>query len=241
MRAPDNPERCLDEAEQPASTEVPPILVSREVVRHDGVPLRQIRKTPLVLYGTFLELTRQLYSGNPDIGVPANWRWNQDVNKTKIWIDTEYEWEDTGSTIRPAIFISLSPIKYKPTAGMPRSMTYIDVQKAQYDYNRTGAGEVSWVHIGRTKGEGVKLLETTLDYMDAFSDVIRKDFGFDRFEVIAAQPTQVVKEEKERIRSTLTAHFEFQDTWTLKLESPKLKEITINAGRSILDVLQSEA
>lgn len=221
-------------------------LLDRDEIGDNVTTLGSIRKTPMVLYGIFVELLRQIYSEeiqDPDLG----WVWagkdgatNTDPNASKIWIDTEYKWNDEAPDFRPAIFISLQTITYASYAGSnSRGLIGVNLKEGEYDYERSGKAAVEFVHIGNTKGEGVKLAEQTLDYLDAFADVIRKEFCFEKFFIQEATPIQVVKEDREKFRSTVKAHMEWSDTWTLKLESPKLMKVIFGAGQRTLDMLGS--
>lgn len=193
--------------------------------------IAQLRKTPLVLYGIFLELARQFYSDSNNIPIDVNAVWNSDPAKSGIWIDTEYRWEDENPEFRPAIYVKLGDIKYDSLTGRHDGELGMDLEQGEYHFSRNGTGTVSWVHIGRKKGEAVILAGATLDYIDAFSKVIRDDFCFQTFELVGLSPMALDKESKERYRSVITASFSFQDTWALKLESQKLKRLVINAGQ----------
>lgn len=203
-----------------------------------------VRKTPLLLYGLFVELLRQIYSEeiqDPELG----WVWagkdgsqDTDPESSDVWIDAEYKWNDAHPDMRPAVYVALGPIKYAPTAGGSRGLTHIDLKEGEYEYTRTGTGTLTVVHIGSTKGEGVRLATLTHDYLDAFSDVIRQEYCFKQFNVVEAVPAQVVKEEKDNIRSLVSATFSFEDTWTLKLESPRLMRVAFAAGQRTLDMLR---
>jgi hypothetical protein len=197
-----------------------------------------VRKTPLVLYGIFVELARQFYSDINDLPIAVEQTWNEDPKLTKIWIDTEYKWEDENPELRPAIYIKLSDIQYKTYTEKSTSLIAVDLQEGEYHHQRVGMGSVQFVHIGRTKGEGVILAGTTMDYMDSLSLTIRDDFCFDTFEAGAIAPITLDKESKERYRSVVTMKFSFQDNWAIKMESPKLKRIVINAGEGLWGRLQ---
>jgi hypothetical protein len=196
--------------------------------------IAQLRKTPLVLYGIFLELARQFYSDSNNIPIDVTPTWNPEPTQSKIWIDTEYRWEDENPEFRPAIYVKLGDIKYDSLTGRHDGLMRVDLEQGEYHFSRNGTGTVSWIHIGRKKGEAVILAGATLDYLDAFSKVIRDDFCFQTFEVVGMSPMALDKESKERYRSVVTASFSFQDTWALKLESQKLKRVVFNAGQGLV-------
>ena len=199
-----------------------------------------MRKTPMILYGMFVEVARQIYSPAMQ---PNGKHWDPDPSKSKIWIDAEYEWShsEAAPNFRPGIYISLSELTYATYTGNDRGLERVNLKEGEYDYGRSGKGAVSWVHVGNTKGEGVLLSEITHDFISAFADPIRQEFCFTKFFVQKHDPCKVVKEDREKFRSVVTAYMEWSDNWTLKLESPKLKEIVFSAGQQALDVLGSGA
>ena len=194
--------------------------------------LCHIRKVPNVLYGMFVELTRQFYSEDSNLPIDSCAKWDPDPNKTKVWIGTEYEWEDVAPELRPAIYVKLGDIRYKSLTGRSDSLYGMDLKEGEYFFTRNGNGNVAWVHIGSTKGESVALSGATLDYLDAFGKVIAEDLKFMTFEVDSMSPMSVEKESKERFKSVVTVSFTFQDTWALKLESPKLKRVLFRARQA---------
>jgi hypothetical protein len=196
--------------------------------------LCEIRKTPMVLYGLFTDLTRQCYKSGDNLLIDVCATWDPDPAKTKIWIGTEYEWDDMTGENRPAIYIKLGELKYKSLTGRSDSIVSFDLEEGEWHFSRSGVGTVSWVHIGSTKGESVALAGSTLDFMDAFSMIIRDDLKFSSFEIVSLMPVQYDKESKERYRSVVTASFEFEDTWSIKVESPKLKRVVFSARQDTI-------
>ena len=191
----------------------------------------ETRKTSTVLYGIFSELVRQMYAYNgPDerlFGTPGV-VWTPDPQTTGIWIDTELRWEQEHPEFRPAIYVKLGQINYSTVDGSRLGLVDLDVQEAEYHYARVGDGSVSFVHIGSTAGEACALADATLDYLDAFSPVITRDFCFNWFTLASRAPVQqAASDSKERYASTVTYAFRFTDTWTLKLESPKLRGVIL--------------
>ena len=199
--------------------------------------LCHVRKTPNVLYGMFVELTRQFYSDKNNLPVDVQTVWAPEMEKSQLWIDSDYIWEDINPEQRPAIYIKLGEINYSSSHGRHDGRIGIDLEEAEYHYARKGAGNISWAHIGSTSGETIVLAGATLDYFDAVSKLIQEDFNFQTFEIVQISPLSMTKETKERYLSTVTAAFTFEDTWTIKKENPKLKKIIFAAGQKVLDAL----
>jgi hypothetical protein len=201
--------------------------------------IAQVRKNPTVLYGIFTELCRNIFSADI-VGQDAP-NWSSDTTSTKIWIDQEHIWEDQAPEFRPAIYVSLSNLQYDTNTGTTRGLVGMQLPEGEYEYQLRCTGQVTWNHIGNTRGESLLLAETTCDLLSAFSDPIRREFCFDKFHVIGFNPNSVEKEAREVYRSTVTAKFVFQECWTLKLESAKIKRITFDAGQRVLDLIGSGA
>lgn len=200
--------------------------------------IAQMRKSPPLLQGIFVELTRQVFSAefqDPSMG----WLWHPDPARTKIWIDNAQMWHDNKPLIRPAVYISLPTITYSSYTGRDSGLARVNLMEAEYEYQRTGDCDIMWTHIGNTNGESTLVATNTLDYMDAFSDAVRKEFCFDKFFVKQFTTAQVEKEDQDKYRNVIVAHITFQENWTLKLESPKLKRVVLDAGQRALDLLGS--
>jgi len=196
--------------------------------------LCHIRKTPNVLMGMFLELTRQFYSETNNLPIDTCAHWDPDPRVSTLWIDSEYEWDEDTVEQRPAIFVKLGNITYSSLTGRKDGRMGMCLEEGEYRYTRNGEGTVSWVHIGSTRTEAAVLAGTTLDYVDAFGAVIRDDLKFESFALQSVSPMAIDKESKERYRSIVTVAFTFQDTWTLKLESPKLKKVIYRTGQGLV-------
>lgn len=194
-----------------------------------------LRKDPMILYGIFTELTRQLFA----VEGFSDFQWNADPAKSRVYIEPEYVWDDETVEKRPAVFISLQQLEYSTYTDRHGGKIAMDMREGTYDYARRITGTVQWIVIGSTKGEALKVGTDILNYVDAFSDIIAKDFCFEEFGVVQFKPADIVKEARERIRTTLTARFVAQETWTLKEESPKLKEIHFRTGQHLAGLIRS--
>lgn len=192
----------------------------------------ELRKTPTVLYGIFVELMQQFWSGDPKdrlFGTPEV-SWDRDPHKTKIWIDTELRWEATHPEFRPAIYVKLGPIQFNTINGSTTGLVRRDIQEAEYHYARTGEGQVSLVHVGATAGEACALADATMDYLDAFAPVITEDFCFDWFRPVSHEPlSQLPKDSNEKYGSVVSYAYRFTNAWNLKLESPKLRRLVVRS------------
>jgi len=199
--------------------------------------LNQLHKRPTLLRGIFTELTRQFYlnEDNFPLGTPTK-VWSPEPTETDIWIDTELAWEDETPEFRPAIYIKLSPIVYSSLTGRKDGLMGGDPTDSEEYFSRTGKGNVSFVHIAELAGEAESLCDATSEYLDVFGAVIRNDFCFTHFHITNRIPLRIGPKESKtkRYESVVTCNFEFQDTWTVKLEAQKLKKLVFRAGQNVV-------
>ena len=135
---------------------------------------------------------------------------------------------------RPAIYVKLSPIQCGTVTGNTTGLVRRDLQEAEYHYARTGQGQVSFVHIAATAGEACTLADATMDYLDAFSPVITDDYCFDWFKLASREPLHAMgKDSNEKYGSVVAYDFRFTDAWSLKLESPKLRQLIVRATDAV--------
>lgn len=215
-------------------------IVDQELYDRDTINgtrlICQVRKSSNLLYRIFVELIRQAYSnaeGRP-LGPPPL-TWHREVEKTQIWIDTQLAWSGQVVEFRPAIYVSIGNIEYKSQTGRADGLLGSSMKEAETFYSRSGSAQVTFTHVGATSQVACDLGDTTLDYIDVFSPVIRDDFCFTRFNVVGRVPVVPSKKEsKERYASSVIVDFEFEDTWALKLESQKLKSVIFRVAQRAL-------
>jgi len=211
------------------------LIVPRSFIDDFCATINITKRSLPSLYGLFLELTRQLYSDEDNLLLGLKTIWNEDPKKSTIWIDTEYIWEDKNPDFRPAIYISIGDLR-KERLVLNDALDS-DVKEGIKSYTRKTDGIVKFVHIGHTKGETVYLTSNTADYLEGLSKVIRDDFCFQKFEVTTVTPLKVYKEAKDHLRGEVIAQFGYNDEWSVKTESPKLKKIIYNTRQGIINLV----
>ena len=184
-----------------------------------------LRKSCTVLYGIFTEIARMLYhdkdgrlEGTPDVV------WKQ--GGTEIWIDNELRWEDEHPECRPAIYIQLGQIQYRPyTQGMHGKISPNN-RFGESHYEFKVSGQVTFMHVAATTGEACALADNTEYGLSMLQAPIQRDFCMDDFSVIGRIPLEKLpKESSDRFASGVTFSFEFTESWDVKVESPILKTI----------------
>lgn len=192
----------------------------------------ELRKTNMVLYGLFVELVREFYRFNsPYIMGAPDVRWDPDPQRTGIWIDSELNWNPSHPEFLPAIYVKLGGIQYGSIYGEGNPLDAGMILKdAVYMKQRTGRTQVSFVHVGGNAGEACALCDNTRFFLSDFAMPIRRDFVLSRFYETQATPIQQAQpDSKERWSSTTAYHVEWNEACGIKLESPILRDVTVDA------------
>ena len=200
----------------------------------------ELRKSSSVLYGILVTILRMLYTskkgrtfGCPDVV------WSEDPEKTQLWIDTQLRWEDQRPDFYPAIYVNLGDIQYSvpPTLDLEgRSSISNDGEQS---YSRTGICTASIVHVCDTAGEACALADNTENYLSSLQDQIKDEYCFSHFLVTGRTPLQKKEQNqtagKDKMVSIVQIKFDWDDAWTVKLETPILKSVNvIDENRSSL-------
>jgi hypothetical protein len=208
-------------------------------IQPDGIASRvnlfcHIRKTPMVLTALFTEILRAFYSDTDNQVIDVCKQWTDDPATNQIWIGTAWEYQDRTPELRPAIYVRLAPIAYRSASGQPDALTGMELATAEYYFERIAETSVDLVVVGSTAGETSAVVGSTLDFMDAMGFVIRRDYGFKSVELVQAGAGDGIKSES---RDNLVGHVRlklvFTDSFTLKLESPTLKRLSLVIADSV--------
>lgn len=192
--------------------------------------LPQIRRTPLVLNGLFLELTRALWA-SPDNICPNTRTWSPTNEKDHVFIESSYEWDSENTDRRPAIIVDIGDLEVAESAargiGADAGMVGFDMQEGMEFREDLVMGSVVWAHIGVSRGQVLVYGSCTYELLAGFSSVIRRDFCLEKFNVRGILKPRLRKEQPRTFECLVQASFQFKEDYSLKRESPKLKQIRL--------------
>lgn len=197
----------------------------------------ELRKSSQVLAGIFVEIAKTAWGENSDFiqTFPKTTRYSDDLGKSHIDIDAEYNFSELKKDPSCIIGIKLGAIQYSKTPGATRDgqIGQSDTMNHRY-YSSTGKGTVTYSHVGTSDGQSIALADSTQEFIEAYGGVLRKHFGFNQLAVVARtaineHPRKMYG--KERYASEVVVAFEFENTWELVEECPKLQEIFFNPGQ----------
>lgn len=191
------------------------------------------RKSTLVLSGLFLELTRQFYSDEENLfkGVTKY----DPSGECSICIDSSYTWDPDNTDCRPSIVVDIGDLKYsrQKMEGMGGMHDY-DLKEGERIHCRLATGSVIFAHLASEKAEAMNYANNTFDLFDGFAKVIKDDFGFEKFDLRSILRPRLRKETPRDYECLVQADFQFQETFRVKHESPKLKQVSMKAASSLI-------
>lgn len=196
----------------------------------------ELRKNSQVLYSIFVTILRMLYSGKKGrtFGCP-DVVWRRDPEKTQLWIDTELRWEDMRPDFTPAIFVNLGELKYEPIPTLDMEARTFLSHDGERHYERTVSGSATIMHISDKAGAACSLADNTENYLSMLQDQICQEYCFDHFVVAGRMPRQQKETAqtagKGKYVSAVSIQFAYTDAWTVKIESPILKAVSLVDSR----------
>lgn len=161
------------------------------------------------------------------------------VPENPVWVGSELEWDADEIQQRPAIYVKLGKFVFSTINGQGHNTVIRhDVQTNTYHHARyvTAAAQVR--HLGKSKEQAEDLQSHTIDLMDAFQDVIRRDLCWDRFSIVSADPAQNATEEADKRKAAVVGvRAAWQENWSIRGESPILRNNLLRAGLRVSDQL----
>jgi hypothetical protein len=195
--------------------------------------LQHIRRTPLILCGMFVELTRSIYSFEENLYPPAR-TWSATNEKDHLFIDPAYKWDEEDVDRFPAIYVDVGDVQLSadPVKGIGSHGTGFDLEEG-VDYREHVAGtSIAWAHVCKSRAECLLYQGVTYDLIAGLSFVIKRDFCLEKFDVRAILKPRLQNDQLRTYVSEVQATLQFRERYALKRETPKLKQITVEAAGS---------
>lgn len=190
-----------------------------------------IRRDHLVLEGMFIELIQQIYSDKANLrpGMRAWCGSNETING--LYITPAYEWDETSQERRPLIAVSIGDldVNSRDISGLDRLID-ANFEDSSEAFGRRVSSSVTFVHVGRTAGEVAQYCGTSYDILDAMALPIQRLLCLESFDVVKVTAPARRKQAPVEFHATVTAQFSFIETFWLKKEAPRLKQIIVDMG-----------
>jgi hypothetical protein len=197
--------------------------------------LPQIRRTPLILCGMFVELMRSLYAEKDNLYPPAR-TWVPTNDEDHLFVEPSYKWDDENIDRTPAIYVDTGDLKLSadPVKGIGSHGTHFDMKEGADYREHVVGGSVAFAHVCEKRAECMLYQGITYDLIAGLSFAIKRDFCLEKFDLRAILKPKLTKDQPRTFVGEVQATLQLRETFTLKRETPKLKQITVeDAARTV--------
>lgn len=212
-------------------------IEAQRLVDEAGVKMiSNIRRTPMILCGMFVELTRSLYSFDENLFPPAR-TWSPTNEKDHLFVEPAYKWDPENIDRMPAIYVDMGDLQLSadPIKGIGSHGVHFDLKEG-VDYREHVAGtSVVWAHVCDTRGECLLYQGITYDLIAGLSFAIKRDFCLEKFDVRAILKPKLQSDQPRTYVAEVQATLQFREPYALKRETPKLKQISVEAAARTVD------
>lgn len=175
-------------------------------------------------------LANYMLANDPQkIGFRFTQKYDVDKAKSGIHLDIGYNWKTTEASKTPACFITRGDLKLqKLTLG---EMVDIDTKVSETSRLSLNRMEIQVNCIAEPVGFTEQFAEYVKQAFMSFSQEIRAQFGFRRFQLVGMSKPAIYLESKTKSIVVLTIDVAFDEGWTVRGNDLKLKTVS----RAIFD------
>ncbi len=187
-----------------------------------------LRKTPLVLTGIFVELLRLHFSSNK-----GQFRYTNDPVKTDLLIEASYNWDPEKANKRPACYVKRGNLSY--TKLVIDNLQHIAHIEGSETYVKSCRGNYTLLCICENIGTTERLSEEVSELFLAYESKIREEFDFKEIHVEALGEISVLKGYQNLYVVPVILSFFFTEAWQIILPQLKLGKIVYQLDLPSMD------
>lgn len=151
--------------------------------------------------------------------------WREDEKQTKILIESIHRWRGELVEFRPAILVKRNTYQNQ-RLGIGDRVGADGRGMVRYSTFWVGSHTVFCIH---GTGAGVEILATEVQReLTEFAPVVRQTLGLKKWSVTEVGAISEVEEARESFVVPITVGWAYEENWTLELESPKLRRISLS-------------
>jgi hypothetical protein len=153
--------------------------------------------TPLTVLGMFIEIVRARFSDDNFSDPEVPWAWNEDLDLTKIFIESGFNVNIDARTTRPGVWIDRDQNIYvKSNMGRQDQMP-VHIRKSIYLYHGFGEIDIMLDCTSPNRGESMVVGSVVQDFLQMSASVIKGEFGLrDMTDVIMNRTAPFDKDDK---------------------------------------------
>lgn len=178
-------------------------------------------KFTLDIIGAFVYVVRDRFTNQEFKDFP--WRYSEDSNKTRVFIEAgsvdSYEQKDA----RPGIFLDRSSMVFSKLAI--NNMANYDVTTGVKDFYCLGGGQISIDCISQNRGESTTLADIVASHILMSEDVFRSVLNFRDMSPVTLGATQPWEKDDRTFITRVTTEFTYDLSWKIDPLPVRLERI----------------
>lgn len=183
----------------------------------------------LAVIGVFVEIIRRRFAENI-VGADFQWRWDPDIGKTRLAVESAFNEDKTHRNFRPAIYVDCDD----------QTMGRVVLGDRVGQKNQIGL-EGFWnlqsvpvliESVTAKRAESASLGDMVGVFLHASSDLIQAKFGFHDMTPVTIGRTQPSARDKDQWITSISFVVQYPMRWTNAPTAPLLQEIEATVVRS---------
>jgi hypothetical protein len=186
----------------------------------------------LAVLGVFVEIIRRRFAANV-VGDDFQWRWDPDIKKTRLAVESAFNEDKTHRNFRPAIYIdcddqTMGRVVLGDRAG-------INFQTGLEGFWNLQSVPILIECVTAKRAESAVLGDIVGVFIQASSDLIQAKFGFHDLTPVTIGRTQPMGRDKDQWITAVTFTAQFPQRWTNQKTAPLLQELELAITGSTFD------
>lgn len=183
----------------------------------------------LALLGVFVEILRRRFASET-VTSDFPWIWHDDINKTKLAVESAFNEDKTHRNFRPAIYIdcddqTMGRVVIGDRAG-------IDLKTGLDGFWNLQSVPILIECVAAKRAESAVLGDLTGVFLQASSDLIQAKFGLHDMTPVTVGRTQPAGRDKDQWVTAVTFVAQYPQRWTNAPTGPLLREVELRVTSS---------
>jgi hypothetical protein len=183
----------------------------------------------LAVLGVFVEIIRRRF-GNRIVPEDFQWRWNSDIKKTKLAVESAFNEDKTHRNFRPAVYVdcddqTMGRVVLGDRAGL-------NLKTGLEGFWNLQSIPILIECVTGKRAESASLGDIVGVFLQASSDLIQAKFGFHDMTPITVSRTQPSQRDKDQWTTSVTFVVQVPLRWTNAPTAPLLRELELDIVRS---------
>lgn len=215
----------MSDLKQPTYVPDPKVVPSPE----EGQQVSIRPGSKLAVLGVFVEIIRKRFAANT-VGPDFQWRWDPDIGKTRLAVESAFNEDKTHRNFRPAVYVDCDDqVMGRVILGDRVGLNYKTGLEGFWNLQSV---PVLIECVTAKRAESAVLGDIVGIFLHASSDLIQAKFGFHDMTPVTIGRTQPLGRDKDQWVTAVTFTVQYPQRWTNTRTAPLLQEVELEVVRS---------